>query len=104
MDLISWMDLFFSSIYFLSLPAHVSSPPVLCFELFDSLGDFIHDHIFGHDFYLSSGHIFLVGIHHLPLVFPTFFFFFLKVTLHRYLAGSFLLITFVNEVNSSSYL
>lgn len=30
--------IFFPSIYFLSLPAHVSSPPVLCFELSDSLG------------------------------------------------------------------
>lgn len=39
----------------------------------------------------------------LPLVFPTFFFLFLKVTLHRWLAGSFCVITFVNEINSSSY-
>lgn len=50
---------------------------------------FIRCHVF--DIYLSSGHIFLVWVHHLTLVFPTFFFLFLKSTLHRYLAGSFLL-------------
>lgn len=38
------------------------------------------------------------------LFFPHFSSFSWKVTLHRYLAGSFLLITFVSEVNPSSYL
>lgn len=90
--------IFSPSICFSSLPAHVSSPPVLCFELFNSLGALYLIFIWVVAIFFWCG---FITWH---LFFPHFSSFSWKVTLNRYLAGSFLLITFVSEVNPSSYL
>lgn len=93
-----WIYFFPLSIYFLSLPAHVSSPPVLCFELFDSLGAMYLIFIWAVAIFFWCG---FITWH---LFFPHFSSFSWKVLCIDTWLVLFCFFIFVSEVNPSSYL